>query len=294
MNFKFLEKDGKVILTKFDGHFNVFDSSSNDNTQQNSQDLRMGAVIDVETTGLDPSRDKIIEVGLMIFKFNKLNGNIVAIGDNYSGLEDPEIPLSDTVSNLTGLTNEVLHGKKIDWPVVSGLLEKSDIIIAHNASFDRSYIDKVSAISSQKVWACSAAYINWIKKGFSSSKLENLAYYHGFFVDSHRALNDVHALMHLLTFKDYLTQKPYLLELLESAKQSRIKIFATSSPYESKDLLKHRGYSWNPNKKVWWKILLSSDYQEEISWLEKNVYTGKFLGQTQPIRINDTFKSEAE
>ena len=99
-----------------------------------------------------------------------------------------------------------IKGKKIDWSIVSRLISESDFVLAHNAGFDRPMIEavpEVSEISSSKIWACSLAQIDWIKKGFLSSKQELLSLFHGFHYSGHRALTDIDALANILLQGDY-------------------------------------------------------------------------------------------
>lgn len=105
----------------------------------NSKALRE-VVLDVETTGFDhDSGDRIIEIGAveLVDWFQ---------GKEFSRLVSPNgIAISDTITNLTGLTKEDLHDEpSFDDPsVVDALLDfigDADIV-AHNASFDRSFLN---------------------------------------------------------------------------------------------------------------------------------------------------------
>src|SRR5690606_10885352 len=109
--------------------------------------------------------------------------------------------------------------QSIDWKIVENLLEKCQIIIAHNASFDRPFIDKLSMVSKNKIWGCSLNQIDWNSFGFPVRKLDVLSIYHGFFTDAHRALHDADALIYLLSLKNHKTQASYLFELLVNAQK---------------------------------------------------------------------------
>ena len=224
MSLKRLEKNGEVVLKRFNCNFNVPSYVNPEWLSHHQQHLKTGIVIDLETTGLDRTKDKIIELGVRQFKFDRRTGDIVEVGQSYNGLQDPQIELPKAIADLTGLTDEMLKGQSIDWSKVTEFFSSSDVIIAHNAEFERSFLDREIPQSSSKILACSLKLINWSAKGFSTHKLEILNYYHGFYVDSHRAMNDVDALIYLLSFTDELTTKSYLFELLEAAKQPRAKI----------------------------------------------------------------------
>ena len=119
---------------------------------------------------------------------------------SYSALQDPGFPISTETTEITGITDQDLKGQKIDWATVKSLLNASELVIAHNAGFDRPFIEKELGEKVPKVWGCSWMQVDWDEKGYGIKKLELLSAYHGFFTDAHRALNDVDALLNLLSF----------------------------------------------------------------------------------------------
>ncbi|WP_374073343.1 3'-5' exonuclease [Bdellovibrio bacteriovorus] len=259
--------------------------------KNNSDIVRVGAVVDVETTGLNQAEDAIIEIGLRQFLFNRNSGEVIALGKSYSSFQDPGRPISAEISELTGITDEMVAGHQIDWNAVNALLDECSVVIAHNARFDRPFIDRKSKVSTERVWACSHKQIDWSTKGFTSSKLELLNIYHGFFTDSHRAINDVDALLYLLSIPEAASNKPYLHELLNNARRPMTQIVASSAPFESKDHLKGRGYSWDNINRFWTKIIFKDEVPAEMSWLEESVYCGPFGGLTRDIALIDGFKN---
>jgi DNA polymerase-3 subunit epsilon len=258
--------------------------------KQNADIVRLGSVLDVETTGLNQADDTVIEVGLRQFLFNKNTGEVLSLGKSYNAFQDPGKPLSKEISDLTGITDEMLAGQKIDWTQVNGLIEESSVVIAHNARFDRPFIDRKSKSSTEKIWACSFKQVDWSAKGFTSSKLELLNIYHGFFTDSHRAINDVDALLYLISLPEE-SGKPYLYELLQNAKRPMTQVIASSAPFESKEHLKGRGYNWDNTNRFWAKIIFQDQVKSEMTWLEDVVYSGPFGGLTRDIALVDGFKA---
>ncbi|MGZ3772280.1 MAG: 3'-5' exonuclease [Pseudobdellovibrionaceae bacterium] len=257
----------------------------------NADALRLGVVLDVETTGLNQSEDSIIEIGLRQFLFNRNSGEILSCGKSYCSFQDPGQPLTAQITELTGITDEMVKGQAIDWNIVNSLLEEASIVIAHNARFDRPFIDKKSKVSTEKIWSCSLKQIDWSAKGFTSSKLELLNIYHGFFTDSHRAINDVDALLYLISHPETVSGKPYLFELLANARRPMTHVIASAAPFDSKEHLKSRGYNWDSVNRFWNKIIFKDETPNEISWLEERVYCGPFAGITRDIALNDGFKS---
>jgi DNA polymerase-3 subunit epsilon len=262
--------------------------------QNANQDLiRTAAVLDVETSGLNVENSKIIEIGIRTFRFHRVTGEVVALGEEYSAFQDPGAPLSEEVKKITGITDDMVRGKIIDWTRVDGLLEGAQLVIAHNAGFDRPFVEIHSKVSPSRIWGCSLKQIDWTGKGFPSQKLDLLSIFHGFFTDSHRALNDADALLFLLSRKDRESGSPYLLELIQQARKPSFQIFALSSPFDSKDLLKARSYRWDGNARTWWKEIDPSELAAETEWLENHVYMGPFRGKTLEIPPTDHFKMKA-
>lgn len=257
---------------------------------ENSELMSLGAAIDVETTGLDHSKDKIIEIGLRLFTFNRMTGELLNLSSCYSGLQDPGIPLSNEIIELTGITDDMLKGQAIDWNNVNSLISKCHVIIAHNAAFDRPFIDSASTESRNKLWGCSLKQVDWDMHRFPSHKLDVLSIYHGFFTDAHRALNDVDALVYLLSLKSKANKNPYLLELVNNAKKPSVLISALFAPYDKKDFLKSRHYKWDATNKVWQKEIYQEHYDAEIKWLEENIYQGIFKGKSVIIEPGNHFK----
>ncbi len=100
------------------------------------QSLRDSYVVfDIETTGLNPKRAKIIEIGAV----KVVDGEIV---DRFSEFVNPEIPISYKTTSLTSITDEdVMNAPTID-EILPRFMEfcQGSILVAHNASFDTGFI----------------------------------------------------------------------------------------------------------------------------------------------------------
>jgi DNA polymerase-3 subunit epsilon len=287
-------EDGETItlrkLKKTDFRFPAYFTPE---WESKHQDLvRTGVILDVETSGLRFDQAKIIELGLRPFRFNRETGEVLAVGQDYSSFQDPGEALSEEVKTITGITDEMVKGHSIQWAEVDAILDSAQIIVAHNAAFDRPFVDSLSKVSRQKIWGCSFKQIDWSSKGFPSQKLDILSIFHGFFTDAHRALNDVDALLHLLSHADTTRGSPYFLELLTEARKTTYQLMALSAPFESKDLLKSRGYRWDNPGRTWWKEIAHADLSLETEWLEEYVYSGAFRGKVIEIPPTEHFKGK--
>jgi DNA polymerase-3 subunit epsilon len=224
-----------------------------------------GVIIDVETTGLDAATDSIIEIGVVEF-VRGASADQVQVAAVYSGLQDPGRPLTAEIVKLTGLTDEMLAGRRIEWGFVTKILADASIVIAHNAEFDTRFLLRVPELQSLNLhWACSLRHIDWDSKGFKTKKLTYLAADAGFVNPfPHRAVFDCCTTLRLVT--------PYLDELVRNSYQREIRILAAQAPFESKDLLKARGYVWDAQQRVWWRVLGEDRMQEEREFLASQVY----------------------
>lgn len=232
--------------------------------------LRVGVAIDVETTGLDRDGDRIIELALQRFRFDS-SGRIVELGQPRLWREDPGILISPAITELTGLTNEDLAGQTIDETLAVEILLTADIIVAHNASFDRPFVDRrLPAIAEQR-WACTLNEVDWRALGFDGRALSHLLTQCGWFYQGHRADNDVLALIYLMAHQ--VGPATTILSLLMTrSEQPNLRCHAVDAPYDTKDRLKARGYKWDPVLRNWWREVQASDRAAECAWLDAEIY----------------------
>jgi DNA polymerase-3 subunit epsilon len=236
---------------------------------------RLGLFVDVETTGLDPSRDEIVELAMVPFSYG-MDGRIFNIHQAFEKLREPSQPLSTKITALTGITNDMVVGKVIDPAEVAVFADSADLVIAHNASFDRRFVERFCDVFAHKPWACSMSQINWAEEGFEGTKLGYLAMGAGFFYNRHRAANDCLAAIELLATPLPNSGRLAMARLLEKARRPGWRIWAESAPFELKDELKARGYRWNgdggPNPKAWYIDVDDDAKERELAYLRSEIY----------------------
>lgn len=230
----------------------------------------IGLIIDLETTGLQAGKDKIIEVGLVQFRYDKKTCEILSIISREDFLQDPGIPLPKLITELTGLTDEMLKGQKMDRKRIETLCKESSLIIAHNAAFDRGFMHKEFPASDECFWACSKDDIDWKANGFSCRVLQHLCNDHEFYYEGHRAEIDCMSLLKLIS-KNNKKNTTYLKELVDAAFLKEFVLFADGAPFESKDILKNAYFRWDATNKVWTKKIKENNL-EEMKELMKTVY----------------------
>ena len=230
--------------------------------------------LDTETTGLEVGRDKVIELAMVAFEYD-LEGNVYRVLRTSTQLEDPGRPLPQEIVNLTGLTDADLAGQRISDDEVSLFLEDVRLVVAHNAAFDRPFVEKRLPQFAALPWACTIVDIGWRDLGFSSASMDYLAYRHGFFFEGHRALIDSQAGVRILASGENGTGRTAMALLRENALLNSVRLWAENSPFDSKDVLRERRYRWNPEARAWWTQIPEEQHAAELEWLAANVYGRK-------------------
>ena len=233
-------------------------------------------VIDTETTGLDAAKERILELAMLRVQVNVATGMPVGPVQIYDGLEDPGKPIPREVVALTGIRDSDVRGQRLDEALIHSMLDGVDLVIAHNAGFDRPFVENRLARFANLRWSCSFADIDWKQQGRGSAKLENLAQALGWFYDAHRAEMDCHALLAVLAAPLPLSAQTGLAQLMLAASQPSYRLQATNAPFEAKDKLKARGYRWNAEQRVWHTRLTDEgELRAEFEWLKENAYSNR-------------------
>ena len=115
----YLVNDKKEIVSNFD----------------ENKEYSTFVVFDIETTGLSAVNDMITEIGAIKVE----NGKII---DTFSQLINPERPIPEKITNLTGITDDMVKDKPTIGEIINDFKEfiKDHVLVAHNASFDVGFI----------------------------------------------------------------------------------------------------------------------------------------------------------
>lgn len=236
---------------------------------------RRGIILDTETTGLKPSSSEIIEIGVIAFTFDD-RGSIGDVTGIYGGLRQPLQPIPSEITALTGITDEMVAGQSIDMAALAALVEPAELIIAHNAGFDRPFCEAFSPMFEVKAWACSVKEVDWKRRGFEGNKLGYLIGQSGYFHDGHRAVDDCFALLEVLEKSVDEHEMSAFAELYAASKQAKLRVYAENSPFEMKDQLKARGYRWSDGSdgqpKSWWIEMDETAFEAELHFLRTEIY----------------------
>jgi len=247
----------------------------------------IGLCLDTETTGLNHAEDKIIELGIVAFEYDPATAEILRIVDRYNGFEDPGGPLPEIITEITGITNEMLAGQAFDDGRIRALADSATLVIAHNAAFDRKFVEARYPLFTKLPWACTVSQIDWGKERIATRILEYLLFKcGGYCINAHRALDDAEGVLGLLLGRFPVTGTQIFKKLLEKSGEVTSKIYAVGAPFAKKDVLKQRGYRWNDGadngSKGWWVDVPQEQEKDEMGYLAREIYPG---GNTRGVDI---------
>ncbi len=96
----------------------------------------MFAIIDVEATGGNPKKDRLTEIAIIIH-----NGKKVV--EKYNTLINPETEISPFISQMTGITNEMVADAPLFAEIAPKIISLTEgkVFVAHNATFDYSFVN---------------------------------------------------------------------------------------------------------------------------------------------------------
>jgi len=173
-------------------------------------------IVDVETTGLSRS-DEVIELGAVLFRYSLVSGQVLGELARYEGQRQPGVPMSSAAARVHGISARELRGKQLDAAQIETMIGQAKSMIAHNASFDRRFVNPLFPSAAERPWHCSLKACGWKARGFPSGKLTDILEVVGIERESsHRALDDSLALLALLGSQTPDENGTYLLEVLNS------------------------------------------------------------------------------
>jgi DNA polymerase-3 subunit epsilon len=235
----------------------------------------VAVVVDTETTGTDTRADHVIELAMVRFEYCLVTGAVCRVTEVYTEFDDPGEPIPPESTAIHGITDEMVRGRRIDEARVAQMLDGVGVVIAHNAAFDRPFLERRLPAFAQKPWACSHAQVPWAEEGFAGSKLEYLGVACGFFYDAHRSEIDCRALLEVLSRPLPKSGRTALGVMLERARAPGLLLWATGSPFDTKDALRARGYRWHAERRCWYLSLAQDQLDAECAWLKNAVYGGR-------------------
>ena len=171
-------------------------------------------VFDIETTGFSSIRDKIIEIGAV-----KVSGG--EITDRFSAFVNPERPIPFEITNLTGITDEMVMDSPNIETVLPQFLEFAGdgVLAAHNAGFDVGFIEQNCrnlGLNDRFVYADTVALARVLLPTLSKYKLNIVAKALNISLENHhRAVDDAGATAEIFVKFVEMLKKDHITTLKE-------------------------------------------------------------------------------
>jgi DNA polymerase-3 subunit alpha (Gram-positive type) len=165
-------------------------------------------VLDIETTGLEPTQHELTEIGALKIKGKELQ-NI------FSTLIRPQNPISPEITRLTGIDNDMVKDSPSAREILPRFIEfaGSSILVVHNADFDIPFLKHhLKLLNDQEISnenICTVKTARYLLPELESYKLHSLALHFGIPVENrHRAVGDAELTYQIwIKFIDLLKEK---------------------------------------------------------------------------------------
>ena len=222
-------------------------------------------IVDVETTGLDVNKDKVIEIGAVLWDTTRnmpmrIFSELLWYSDIWEGTTST--PEAIEKCNTIAANDLIEHGKHPTtiYPHLIELMLKATAIVAHNGN----KFDKPLLYNDMLRWHINPPQVHWIDtqydipydESIKTRKLTHLACEHGFINPfAHRAIFDV--LTMLKTIQSYDIDW-----ILKTSKEPSVTLVAQID-YHSNDKAKARGFQFRREDKKWIKHVKETQIQAE-------------------------------
>lgn len=249
---------------------------------------RTAIVLDTETTGLNHLEDKVIQLSMLKVLYDE-HGIVEITEEFFDQFQDPGHPLDPKITQLTGITDAQVSGQKIDIEAAKKFVEGADLIIAHNAAFDRKMVEhNLPEIGFATMnWACSIKDVDWENRHAGSPKLELLVHSQGYVYPAHNAYADCKATAFMLTCQFDLDTETFT-DILDTLKRRKVMVMATGLQFGRQEPLKAAGWKWSPDRsgdagdKCWFITISTPEEAQNAAKSAKEAYGGDVM---LPIRV---------
>jgi DNA polymerase III subunit epsilon len=214
-------------------------------------DMRRVLLLDTETQGLSPEKHMVIEVAVMLYDLERA----CALQSYASLIRATGGNEAQRVNKIPADLLPVAPEARDVWTAVEDMRKLADCVAAHNAEFDRKFVEAAGAKVSGP-WCCTKTDFEW-PNDLRGDSLVQLALGLGLGVAiAHRAMADVDTMARVLTRVHELGHS--LPALFRRAARPK-KRFVAMVSYESKDLAKQHGFLWSAEKREWWRMMPPDD-----------------------------------
>jgi DNA polymerase-3 subunit epsilon len=202
-------------------------------------------IIDTETTGLDHTKGKVLEVAAVLYNI-PTRSIIAQVSTLCYAEENAAYEVNRIEVESLKKTPPKVEGSAM--ALLLSMITEADALVAHNAEFDKKWISTVSVLAlpcRDKKWICTKNDVIWpIRKGIPLSLVSICVDLGVPVVSAHRALSDC------LLIVDALECLEDIDFFLDKSGKGRMTYHANIS-YEQRQLVKDAGFAWDNLKKVW-------------------------------------------
>ncbi|HJN35070.1 MAG: 3'-5' exonuclease [Prochlorococcus sp.] len=219
-------------------------------------------IIDTETTGLDPDRDHCLEVGCILFHVPSR-----AVLAQQSFLLPVAVNAAEAINRIPAEVTRLEQPWHEGLAYLQSLIDAADLLVAHNANFDRQWFGRGPLPQASRPWLCTMDDLAWPgdRQLRSRPSVRDLALAYGVPVwAAHRALTDCIYIAEVFSRCDDLE------ELLERGLEPR-QLMRAQVSYEQRHLAREAGFRWNDPVKGAWARRLSEREAARLSFPVINV-----------------------
>ncbi len=213
-------------------------------------------IVDTETTGIDPERDRAIEVAAILYSV-PAQSTLYQMSALLPARENPAVNINRIAPLALQQLEPELEARSLQ--LLQDLATAADYAIAHNADFDQQWFGEgrlpvlCGGDGEPLPWLCTMTDFSWPLAAKSGDSLINLALAHGIGVSSaHRALTDCQLIAALFD------RMPELEAMFAQACQPRY-WFQAQVSYDKRHLAKEAGFRWHPDQRAWLRKLAIAD-----------------------------------
>ncbi|HGY5545497.1 MAG TPA: 3'-5' exonuclease [Prochlorococcus sp.] len=214
-------------------------------------------ILDTETSGLDPKQDHCLEVGAILFHAPRR-----AVLAQHSFLLPVQDNAAESINHIPADVTRLNQPWREGLEYFQALLDSAELLVAHNAAFDRQWFGKDHLPAVSKPWLCTMEDIAWPvdRQLRSRPSVRDLALAYGVPVwAAHRALTDCIYLAEVFCRCNDL--ETLLLHGLEPRRLMRAQV-----SYQQRHLAKQAGFRWNDPVQGAWTRRLSDRQAAELDF----------------------------
>ena len=217
-------------------------------------------VLDTETTGLDHGVDELIGLALVALEVDRASGNLLRIVDRYQGLQEPTFELAPQAAEVLGYDNSFLVGHRFDVQRISAMVQACELVVAHNAGFDRPFVEMAVPAFCQRQWVCSLCDIDWWHlQAQEAASVEYLARRSGYVLEGFAPREVADAMVLILAQPLPVTRETGFAALISVAKGPFTKFVIDDPLRKLAPLMDAHGLVYSEHDKTWSVVLASEE-----------------------------------